>query len=78
MRQPQASSAAVDMLAAKVAPTAEPSGMPAVEPEAPSAPIKPRRLSGACSTSNTFEAFVVWINSLCELDVQVQIIRPVW
>ena len=55
MRQPQASSAAVDMLAAKAAPTAEPSSMPTVAPEAPNAPIKPRRPSGACSTRNTIE-----------------------
>jgi hypothetical protein len=55
MRQPQASSAAVDMLAAKAAPTAEPSRMPSAEPDAASAPIKPRRPSGARSTRNTSE-----------------------
>lgn len=55
MLQPQASSAAVDMLAAKAAPTAEPSRMPTVLPAAPSAPNKPRRPLGACSTRNTNE-----------------------
>ena len=55
MRQPQASSAAVDMLAAKPAPTAEPSRMPAQAPHDVSAPIRPRRPSGACSTRNTIE-----------------------
>src|SRR5712675_1376933 len=55
MRQPQASSAAVDMLAAKAAPTAEPSRVPIAPPVAANAPIKPRRPSGACSTRNTIE-----------------------
>jgi hypothetical protein len=55
MRQPQASSAAVDKLAAKAAPTAEPSKMPIAAPVAANAPIKPRRPSGACSTRNTIE-----------------------
>src|SRR5215510_13049499 len=47
MRQPQDSNAEVDMLAAKTAPTAEPSKMPAPAPHAASAPIKPRRPSRA-------------------------------
>src|SRR5215471_13441234 len=55
MRQPQDSNAAVDMLAANTAPTAEPSRMPAPAPHAVSAPIKPRRPSGARSTRNTIE-----------------------
>src|SRR5262245_11492988 len=55
MRQPHDSNAAVDMLAAKTAPTAEPSRMPAPAPHAVSAPIKPRRPSGARSTRNTIE-----------------------
>src|SRR5262245_62124255 len=55
MRQPQASSAVVDMLAANAAPTAEPSRMPTVAPAPASAPIRPRRPSGACWTRNTIE-----------------------
>ena len=55
MRQPQASSVAVDMPAAKAAPTAEPSRVPIAQLAATSAPIKPRRPSGACSTRNTIE-----------------------
>src|SRR5215472_6131102 len=55
MRQPQDSNAAVDMLAANTAPTAEPSRMPAPAPHAVSAPIKPPRPSGARSTRNTIE-----------------------
>src|SRR6476620_1225953 len=52
---PQASSVAVDMLAAKAAPTAEPSRVPIAQLAATNAPIKPRRPSGACSTRNTIE-----------------------
>jgi|GEM_PF-2969688 len=55
MRQPQASSAAVDMLAANPAPIAEPSRMPAQAPHEMNAPIRPRRPCGACSTRNTIE-----------------------
>src|SRR6516162_4881354 len=39
----------------KPAPTADPSRMPPVAPHAASAPIRPRRPSGACSTRNTIE-----------------------
>src|SRR5262245_1732303 len=45
----------VDTLAAKAAPTAEPSRVPIAPPVAANAPIKPRRPSGACSTRNTIE-----------------------
>jgi hypothetical protein len=43
------------MLAANAAPTAEPSRMPVVAAHAASAPIRPRRPSGARSTRNTIE-----------------------
>ena len=55
MRQPQASSVASDIEAAKPAPTAEPSRMPPLAPHDASAPITPRRPSGACSTRNIIE-----------------------
>ena len=55
MRQPQASSASVDIAAAKPAPTAEPNRMPPQAPHETRAPIKPRRPGGACSTRNTIE-----------------------
>ena len=55
MRQPQASSVASDIDAAKPAPTADPSRVPPPAPDDASAPIRPRRPSGACSTRNTIE-----------------------
>src|SRR4029077_21151661 len=55
MRHPQDSSAAVGIIAAKPAPTAEPSRMPPHAPHDVNAPIRPRRPSGARSTRNTIE-----------------------
>ena len=55
MRHPQDSSDVVDIVAAKPAPTAEPSRMPPHAPHDVKAPIKPRRPSGARSTRNTIE-----------------------
>ena len=54
-RHPQDSSDAVDIVAAKPAPTAEPSRMPPHAPHDAKAPITPRRPSGARSTRNTIE-----------------------
>ena len=46
---------ALDIAAAKPAPTAEPSRMPPHAPHDVSAPISPRRPSGAHSTRNTMD-----------------------
>ena len=55
MRQPQASSASVDMTAASTAPVAEPTRMPATAPQPAMAPMTPRWSGGACSTMKMME-----------------------
>ncbi|MEA3154113.1 MAG: hypothetical protein QOK44_1702 [Betaproteobacteria bacterium] len=58
MRHPQDPSAAVGIIAAKPAPTAEPSRMPPHAPHDVNARIRPRRPSGARSTRNTIDMAV--------------------